>query len=94
MLSFFFSTCLLSWLEQDTSCPTCRLTLNIQNPSAVQLDSPDLQPDPQENARRPINHFFHFDGKQLTSEKHKMLFFYLLNKYPMFLKLLFLLNKS
>lgn len=56
--------CLQSWLEQDKSCPTCRLALNIENPS-------DNRPEPteQHNApqpvRRPLNHFFHFDGNFL-----------------------------
>ncbi|XP_059476857.1 E3 ubiquitin-protein ligase AMFR-like [Neocloeon triangulifer] len=33
---FFHSWCLQSWLEQDPSCPTCRMTLSIgdSNPSA------------------------------------------------------------
>lgn len=63
----FHNTCLLSWLEQDTSCPTCRMTLNIQNPSTNSLQPPDIQTDPQENARRPFNHFFHFDGSRYVS---------------------------
>ena len=59
-----FSSCLRSWLENDTSCPTCRQSL-----------ASDLQPE-QEEERQPRgmaafmmgrglrrNHFFHFDGK-------------------------------
>lgn len=61
----FYSTCLLSWLEQDTSCPTCRSALNIQNPSDVRLDQPELQVDTPQPQRRQLNHFFHFDGKVL-----------------------------
>ncbi|RZB40377.1 E3 ubiquitin-protein ligase AMFR-like, partial [Asbolus verrucosus] len=56
------NTCLLSWLEQDTSCPTCRLSLNIQNPSSARIDPPELQVDVPQPQRRPQNHFFHFDG--------------------------------
>ncbi|CAG9854032.1 unnamed protein product [Phyllotreta striolata] len=63
----FHNTCLLSWLEQDTSCPTCRMTLNIQNPSVANMEPPELQTDPQENTRRPFNHFFHFDGSRYVS---------------------------
>ncbi|KAG5894686.1 hypothetical protein JTB14_034734 [Gonioctena quinquepunctata] len=63
----FHNTCLLSWLEQDTSCPTCRLALNIQNPSSVNQEPPELQADTQENTRRPFNHFFHFDGSRYVS---------------------------
>lgn len=28
----FHASCLQSWLEQDTSCPTCRLGLNLSPP--------------------------------------------------------------
>ncbi|XP_074037010.1 E3 ubiquitin-protein ligase AMFR isoform X2 [Leptinotarsa decemlineata] len=63
----FHNTCLLSWLEQDTSCPTCRMALNIQNPSAANQEPPELQADTQENVRRPFNHFFHFDGSRYVS---------------------------
>lgn len=63
----FHNTCLLSWLEQDTSCPTCRMALNIQNPSTTHIDPPELQTDPQETVRRPFNHFFHFDGSRYVS---------------------------
>ena len=58
------SSCLRSWLENDTSCPTCRQSL-----------ASDLQPE-QEDERQPRgmaafmmgrglrrNHFFHFDGE-------------------------------
>lgn len=61
----FHNTCLLSWLEQDTSCPTCRLVLNIQNPSSARPDnqeSVDTQP-----VHRQLNHFFHFDGSRYVS---------------------------
>ncbi|KAJ8926117.1 hypothetical protein NQ315_009974 [Exocentrus adspersus] len=63
----FHNTCLLSWLEQDTSCPTCRMILNIQNPSSTQMEPPELQADVQEAVRRPFNHFFHFDGSRYVS---------------------------
>ncbi|CAH1977669.1 unnamed protein product [Acanthoscelides obtectus] len=63
----FHNTCLLSWLEQDTSCPTCRMALNIHNPSAARMEPPELQADPQETTRRPFNHFFHFDGSRYVS---------------------------
>ncbi|XP_063919658.1 E3 ubiquitin-protein ligase AMFR-like [Zophobas morio] len=63
----FHNTCLLSWLEQDTSCPTCRLALNIQNPSTSRIDPPDLQVDVPQPQRRQLNHFFHFDGSRYVS---------------------------
>lgn len=64
----FHNSCLRSWLENDTSCPTCRQSL-----------ASDLQPE-QEEQRQPRgmaafmmgrglrrNHFFHFDGSQIAS---------------------------
>lgn len=64
----FHNSCLRSWLENDTSCPTCRQSL-----------ASDLQPE-QEEERQPRgmaafmmgrglrrNHFFHFDGSQIAS---------------------------
>lgn len=61
----FHNTCLQSWLEQDTSCPTCRLTLNIQNTIGESRTEQNdmLQVDNQPNVHRQLNHFFHFDGK-------------------------------
>ncbi|XP_044744606.1 E3 ubiquitin-protein ligase AMFR-like isoform X2 [Coccinella septempunctata] len=63
----FHNTCLLSWLEQDTTCPTCRMALNIQNPAVARIESPDLQMDPPQIVRRQLNHFFHFDGSRYVS---------------------------
>nr|2LXH_C Chain C, E3 ubiquitin-protein ligase AMFR [Homo sapiens] len=31
----FHNSCLRSWLEQDTSCPTCRMSLNIADNNRV-----------------------------------------------------------
>lgn len=58
----FDSSCLQSWLEQDTSCPTCRLGLSVQNAASIH---PDIERiiDEQENTTRANNHFFHFNGK-------------------------------
>lgn len=74
----FHNSCLRSWLEQDTSCPTCRTSLNINSDS--------VQPrDQQQGAGLEINtgavgaptdarphinqhnHFFHFDGSRIAS---------------------------
>lgn len=54
------SSCLQSWLEQDTSCPTCRLGLSVEHhvnlhPNINRIDEP-------ENGGRPNNHFFQFNG--------------------------------
>lgn len=65
----FHATCLRSWLEQDTSCPTCRHSLRHHE------DEPDnatAEDDSNEAARglfgnpniRFTNHFFHFDGSR------------------------------
>jgi autocrine motility factor receptor len=62
---------LQSWLEQDTSCPTCRMVLSIQSPAGLEAASHlehnllagENQVDNQTTNRRPPNHFFHFDGK-------------------------------
>ncbi|KAI5709902.1 hypothetical protein M8J75_004012 [Diaphorina citri] len=44
----FHSVCLQSWLEQDTSCPTCRLSLNIHNMggSTAGMEPPDSDLNP------------------------------------------------
>lgn len=61
----FHNSCLQSWLEQDTSCPTCRLALSMQ-PSHRE-NTQELQNEPQTPARRNENHFFHFDGSRYVS---------------------------
>ncbi|CAD1473324.1 unnamed protein product, partial [Heterotrigona itama] len=62
---FFHNSCLQSWLEQDTSCPTCRLALSMQ-PSHRE-NTQELPTEPQTPARRNENHFFHFDGSRYVS---------------------------
>lgn len=61
----FHNSCLQSWLEQDTSCPTCRLALSIHslNSANNQHNEPANLPP---NRPRP-NHFFHFDGSRYVS---------------------------
>lgn len=74
----FHNSCLRSWLEQDTSCPTCRKSLNI-NGDGVQARDQQQGPALEDNiaaagvaadARPHINqhnHFFHFDGSRIAS---------------------------
>lgn len=62
----FHNSCLLSWLEQDTSCPKCRSALSILTPAAAGLEGLDVAADGQQVPRRP-NHFFHFDGSRYVS---------------------------
>lgn len=71
----FHNSCLQSWLEQDTSCPTCRLALSMQSPITRDhgpldhtLLAVDGGADGVQVARRPpANHFFHFDGSRYVS---------------------------
>lgn len=74
----FHNSCLRSWLEQDTSCPTCRMSLNIyanggQAGSQQQAGAPEENMGPGGPAaeNRPHinqhNHFFHFDGSRIAS---------------------------
>ncbi|XP_056134456.1 E3 ubiquitin-protein ligase AMFR-like [Lampris incognitus] len=73
----FHNSCLRSWLEQDTSCPTCRMSLNI-NGDAGQAGGQqqgasenNIGPGgPAADTRPHINqhnHFFHFDGSRIAS---------------------------
>ncbi|KAI4467804.1 e3 ubiquitin-protein ligase rnf8 [Holotrichia oblita] len=62
----FHNACLQSWLEQHTSCPTCRTTLSIHSSMAAQTNPPDI-PDTIQPTRRQLNHFFHFDGSRYVS---------------------------
>lgn len=61
----FHNSCLQSWLEQDTSCPTCRLALSMQ--ANHRENTPEMPPESQTPARRNDNHFFHFDGSRYVS---------------------------
>lgn len=61
----FHNSCLQSWLEQDTSCPTCRLTLSMQGNHRE--NTPEVQLEGQATVRRNDNHFFHFDGSRYVS---------------------------
>lgn len=69
----FFSSCLTSWLEQDTSCPTCRTSLSEGqqvDPNSNVPDERGAAPPPQAQQQPPqnhfTNHFFHFDGMNLV----------------------------
>lgn len=68
----FHNACLQSWLEQDTSCPTCRMVLSIQSRNILDAvsrleHSLENNVDNQQTNRRPPNHFFHFDGSRYVS---------------------------
>ncbi|XP_034435788.1 E3 ubiquitin-protein ligase AMFR-like isoform X2 [Hippoglossus hippoglossus] len=74
----FHNSCLRSWLEQDTSCPTCRTSLNISGDGAPARGQPqgggmgdNAGPGGAAPEARPHinhhNHFFHFDGSRIAS---------------------------
>lgn len=70
----FHNSCLRSWLEQDTSCPTCRQSLsepgerdaNANTPRPVR-DVPVAPPEMRRPRNTMTNHFFHFDGSRYVS---------------------------
>lgn len=80
----FHNSCLQSWLEQDTSCPTCRLALSVQSSARMPPNrQPNIDFDELEqltgagvnagaagagNVLGRNNHFFHFNG-QVNREK-------------------------
>jgi len=61
----FHNSCLQSWLEQDTSCPTCRLALSMQ--ANHRENNQDMQPEPQTPTRRNGNFFLFLDGSRYVS---------------------------
>ncbi|XP_062997381.1 E3 ubiquitin-protein ligase AMFR isoform X2 [Elgaria multicarinata webbii] len=72
----FHNSCLRSWLEQDTSCPTCRMSLNITDSHRAREDhqrenlDENLAPVAVVEGRPHLNqhnHFFHFDGSRIAS---------------------------
>ncbi|NWW32332.1 AMFR ligase, partial [Panurus biarmicus] len=72
----FHNSCLRSWLEQDTSCPTCRMSLNITDSHHAREDhqrenlDENLVPVAAAEGRPRLNqhnHFFHFDGSRIAS---------------------------
>ncbi|XP_028410123.1 E3 ubiquitin-protein ligase AMFR-like [Dendronephthya gigantea] len=57
----FHSDCLCSWLVHDSSCPTCRHSLEEE------MKDPSEQGDRLPRRALLRNHFFHFDGRQIAS---------------------------
>ncbi|KAI2662584.1 E3 ubiquitin-protein ligase AMFR [Labeo rohita] len=72
----FHKSCLCSWLEQDLSCPTCRMSVNMsgsrtrnEQVGAALSDSSGPAAVPNTNGA-PINyhsHLFHFHGSQMAN---------------------------
>ncbi|XP_056382240.1 E3 ubiquitin-protein ligase AMFR isoform X3 [Hyla sarda] len=72
----FHNSCLRSWLEQDTSCPTCRMSLNMADGTRPRGEQPrdnidqNMIPLTVTEGRPRLNqhnHFFHFDGSRFAS---------------------------
>ncbi|XP_064610639.1 E3 ubiquitin-protein ligase AMFR-like [Liolophura sinensis] len=70
----FHNSCLRSWLEQDTSCPTCRMALNERpegDPNGNNIDgrgdAPNNVPQAPPGNTATTNHFFHFDASRYVS---------------------------
>ncbi|KFM61685.1 E3 ubiquitin-protein ligase AMFR, partial [Stegodyphus mimosarum] len=67
----FHTSCLHSWLEQVSNCPTCRVTLTHRDNSGTVSDvnrNNILGQDEQgRNPNPTTNHFFHFDGSRYVS---------------------------
>lgn len=77
----FHNSCLQSWLEQDTSCPTCRLALSVQSSTRLPPNrQPNIDFDDEQltgvganaapGAGNPLgrtNHFFRFNGQRYIS---------------------------
>ncbi|XP_040264793.1 E3 ubiquitin-protein ligase AMFR isoform X2 [Bufo bufo] len=72
----FHNSCLRSWLEQDTSCPTCRMSLNMADGTRPRGAQPrdnidqNMIPLTVTEVRPRLNqhnHFFHFDGSRFAS---------------------------
>ncbi|GFS36459.1 e3 ubiquitin-protein ligase AMFR [Nephila pilipes] len=60
----FHTSCLHSWLEQVTNCPTCRTSL-VPKQNTTSDGNPLVQ-DPRQPTQT-TNHFFHFDGSRYVS---------------------------
>ena len=79
----FCSPCLRSWLAQDISCPTCRVSLSEQKTENPATHSANTGDDAatlrggegaggMETRRHRTNHLFHFDGK-ICRVRHRVL---------------------
>ncbi|XP_076470742.1 E3 ubiquitin-protein ligase AMFR-like isoform X2 [Babylonia areolata] len=72
----FHNSCLRSWLEQDTSCPTCRMSLS-ERPATPNANAAPTNAAPGNAANMTegapagnqgtTNHFFHFDASRYIS---------------------------
>lgn len=71
----FHHSCLRSWLEQDTSCPTCRTSLKGHDDLLIDEDEIDDRSESEEefieqtNRQNQRNHFFRFDSSRYTNNR-------------------------
>lgn len=69
----FHSGCLRSWLEQDTTCPTCRKQLDVRDSVSNNEEDQPAENDGEEGGENIVNqdqqqnHFWHFDGSRFAS---------------------------
>lgn len=60
----FHNGCLQSWMEQEPSCPTCRLSLTLGHNQNMPMNSTNNGGQETLGTHTHIpHHFFHFDGK-------------------------------
>lgn len=73
----FHHSCLRSWLEQDTSCPTCRTSLKGHHHDDLLIDEDEIEDRSeieeefieQNNRPNQRNHFFRFDSSRYTNNR-------------------------
>ncbi|GIY74209.1 e3 ubiquitin-protein ligase AMFR [Caerostris extrusa] len=58
----FHTSCLHSWLEQVTNCPTCRTSLVPKPNTRTNTEGANLVGQDTRQPTQTTNHFFHFDG--------------------------------
>lgn len=70
----FHNSCLRSWLEQDTSCPTCRTSFKgpqLQHDELIELANDSSEEEDDEAMQtvppHPRNHLFHLDSSRYTN---------------------------
>lgn len=64
----FHNGCLQSWMEQEPSCPTCRLSLTLgHNQSMLMNSTNNVGQDTLGTHVHTPHHFFHFDGSRYLS---------------------------
>jgi len=64
----FHNGCLQSWMEQEPSCPTCRLSLTLGHNQNMPINSTNNGGQETLGTHTHIpHHFFHFDGSRYLS---------------------------